>query len=335
MLQTQPKKRSNCTQLSDHIWLTESSSFLDPMGPEYRSFRPRNEDQIDQKIVDLMFEKMALDKKSTIQSVLQGKYNQIAGTYYLLAYQRLLGLKNNIVEVAPQLIPSNANSGPKGVDISDELARVLFQVERNRVVEDKKPGFKETKAQIDSKHKSRQSGEKEGGALRLESPTSPINLPQIADSVKYANNKVLGMANLKNALPQLPPKDSFSVPKYGMVNKPQKSIPVDDSLYSDEGIDQNKEVRTIRFAFNCVCSSVKSPKSLFEILTEILDKNDIIWFHDKYICDCEWGDIKFEVEVCKLPRMESYGFRFKRNSGDIWEFKKISSKISQELEKAI
>ncbi|KAJ3326263.1 hypothetical protein HDV06_000139 [Boothiomyces sp. JEL0866] len=337
MLQTQPKKRSTCAQLTEHIWLTESSSFLDPMGSEYKSFRPRSEDQIDQKILDLMFEKMAIDKKQTIQSLLQGKFNQIAGTYYLLAYQRLIGVKNNIVEVAPQLIPSAANTN-KGGDISDELARVLFQVERNRTVEDKKPAQKETKALVDFKHKGRHSAVKEGANVKLEkldTPGTPIMLPQIADSVKYTNSKSLGMANLKNALPQLPQKDSFSVPKYGMAHKPQKSIPVDDSLYSDDGPDQNSEVRTIRFAFNCVCSSVKSPKSLFEILTEILDKNDIIWFHDKYICDCEWGDIKFEVEVCKLPRMESYGFRFKRNSGDIWEFKKISSKISQELEKTI
>ncbi len=71
---------------------------------------------------------------------------------------------------------------------------------------------------------------------------------------------------------------------------------------------------------------------LFERLSNILDKNDVVWHNDSFLCACEWGDIKFEVEICKLPRLQSFGIRLKRNSGDIWEFKKLSTKITQELE---
>jgi MAP/microtubule affinity-regulating kinase len=129
--------------------------------------------------------------------------------------------------------------------------------------------------------------------------------------------------------------NQVSPSKFGIGRRnTQKPIPLDTTLYIKEDEEESNSVnpRTIKFAFNCTSHVKISPGILFERLSNILDKNDVIWYNDDFLCSCEWGDIKFEVEICKLPRLQSYGIRIKRYNGDIWEFKKLSSKITQELE---
>ncbi|KAI8607619.1 KA1 domain/Ssp2 C-terminal domain-containing protein [Chytriomyces sp. MP71] len=92
------------------------------------------------------------------------------------------------------------------------------------------------------------------------------------------------------------------------------------------------EIRTIRFAFNCQTTTAVTPDIMIERLKKVLDKNDVTWRFENYLAECEWGDIKFEVEICKLPRMKMYGLRLKRNAGDMWDYKRLSGKLSSELE---
>lgn len=59
------------------------------------------------------------------------------------------------------------------------------------------------------------------------------------------------------------------------------------------------------------------PEELFQKLKSVLDKNEVEWFNEEYMFEGIWGDIKLEIEVCKLPRMDSFGIRLNRILGDI------------------
>ncbi|KAI9203054.1 kinase-like domain-containing protein [Polychytrium aggregatum] len=115
------------------------------------------------------------------------------------------------------------------------------------------------------------------------------------------------------------------------------AISIDDSLYLNTGDDLehgdgSRVPRTIRFAFNCSTTSSSPPVVLLERLTNALEKSGATWQSDAFLLDCEHGDIRFEVEICKLPRLKMYGLRLKRISGDIWEYKNMCTRITSEFE---
>ncbi|KAJ3210043.1 MAP/microtubule affinity-regulating kinase 3 [Entophlyctis luteolus] len=98
------------------------------------------------------------------------------------------------------------------------------------------------------------------------------------------------------------------------------------------GDDANKP-RSLRFTFNSNTTSSKSPD---EIITEIVSacaKLSITHvIVTRYLMECVWTKgqeaVKFEIEVCKLPRLKSlYGLRFKRLSGSSSDYKEICEKL--------
>jgi MAP/microtubule affinity-regulating kinase len=90
--------------------------------------------------------------------------------------------------------------------------------------------------------------------------------------------------------------------------------------------------RTIKFASNCTSITYMAPELFFQKVKQALEKNEVDWAVDGYLFLGDWGDIKFELEICKLPKMKSFGLRFKRLVGDIWEFKRFSGKLQSLIE---
>jgi hypothetical protein len=342
---TNPKKRAKISQLLDHPWLSNSITFLDPIDDQIKSFRPKEEDQLDCAVLDIM-EQMGLERKTTIQSVLTGKFNQPAGLYYLLTHHKQFGMGGGedsfrLSSLSLQNITKDAETGPSlGKDISEELAAVLFQVERTRApaaAPSKEPGAHNkspNRFHIKVKAVTRPNSGNESQVV----PLPPIagaegsSFKTIHATVNIAQLK--NNAGLDQSAKEYLKRDDLTT-KYGLTkhNGAEKRIHIDESLYQEEKGEKEKgDPRTIKFAFNCVCHTQLQPKTFFERLYTILDKNDVQWYNDEYLCECEWGDIKFELEICKLPRQAACGIRMKRISGDIWEFKKLSSKISSDLD---
>ena len=96
----------------------------------------------------------------------------------------------------------------------------------------------------------------------------------------------------------------------------------------------NSGIRIIKFAFNCTVTSSSPPALIVSRLRKLLEAGDVVCKEgsDGYLMDCEWGDVKFELEVCKLPRVKMFGVRLKRLAGDLWDFKRLSGKITAELQ---
>lgn len=85
------------------------------------------------------------------------------------------------------------------------------------------------------------------------------------------------------------------------------------------------EPRTLRFTFSVGTTSAKDPDVIMsEILRVVKDSglsHEVIGF----ICVCYTDDLEFEIEVCKIPRLNLNGLRFKRMSGNSWAYKNLLS----------
>ncbi|KAI8927498.1 hypothetical protein BC831DRAFT_452162 [Entophlyctis helioformis] len=534
LLVLNPKKRATVSQIRDHVWLSEGTSFLEPVSNKIEGgFRPRNEESIDAELLDQV-EQMGFEKKAAAQAIVTGKFNQAAGTYYLLAYEKQQmiqhgkksarhmlpageqdvrisgggggGIGSELLEEDSESRNGAGANGQNASDVtSDELAKVLFQVENIRgttavpakdgrpdkdgrhavrdsrtagagagagagfpggssggpgggaggpgggtntagaAANDKrggggagaassspvsrgggtssadldpksgKPVVKRVRGRVSNVTNGGSNvsagaggvttgpglGPSYGGRMEAEDsitqrPTSSqpmlpkipqsrtsktfeskvVNLPSIASNIPTGLGSNLVAANAVGVGPsghgspgmgagsQLgasmvgdsslkPPPHTPSMDGHERTAssaRPQGArrllkntpIQIDDTLYltkEQEGSDSGEPYtagpmgnpRTIRFAFNCTATTTLPPETLFEKLRTVLDHNDAEWRHEGYLCECEWGDIKFEVEVCKLPRVRSFGIRLKRLSGDIWEYKKLCSKLVNDL----
>ncbi|KAJ3021610.1 MAP microtubule affinity-regulating kinase 1 [Thoreauomyces humboldtii] len=117
------------------------------------------------------------------------------------------------------------------------------------------------------------------------------------------------------------------------------TIQIDESLYmpsSETGREDpspdDTQPRTIRFAFNCTTTSDMPYATVFSRLIETLATAGVSYVVEGFLCECELGDIRFEAEICKLPRLLMYGIRLKRISGDMWEYKRICQTITESLD---
>ncbi|KAJ3304524.1 Map microtubule affinity-regulating kinase [Kappamyces sp. JEL0829] len=349
LLVINPKKRSTLAQLYDHPWLSSTITFLEPLSETFDPFRPKDETQMDTKVLDTM-EQMGLDRKTTVQSVLTGKFNQAAGLYFLLSHHKLYGTGGQDFKISSMSLQNISRdgdtNGKEGKDISEELAAVLFQYERARAPT--KPSTPETRLNTTygrpgkshvSKVRHTEKERPNSGAL---SDSQVVPLPPVPGAIDIQSSTLKGGAgnvNIKDlktqaGLDQLTymREDSITT-RFGLTKHSggEKHIPIDESLYQPEAVEKGMP-RTIKFAFNCICHNQLQPSVFFARLYTILDKNDIQWYNNDYLCVCEWGDIRFEIEICKLPRQYACGIRMKRISGDIWEFKKLSSKLTLDLE---
>ena len=320
---------------------------------------------------------MGFEKKASIQAILTGKYNQPAGTYYLLAWQKLnksMGHESNEEVTARMTVQSKEQPETTQAHnnlTSDELANVLFEVERatrsptgertalqNKELNRLKPSRQAASPAPAGRHLNRrlvtlkkQDRKEVGSEDDVRKGKEEFLLPKIGQDKSQKNGGTkdlkLPAINMSDAS-RLTSGDAFgtleqSQPASLKSRKGHKAtpIPIDESLYLPKeqdtiGPDVVAGVmgmpRTIRFAFNCTATTPLAPDLLFEKLKNILDKNDVEWHHDGYLCECNWGDIKFEVEICKMPRLNSFGIRLKRILGDIWEYKKLCSKITSEID---
>eukprot|EP00039_Didymoeca_costata_P030836 m.31657 g.31657 ORF g.31657 m.31657 type:complete len:613 (+) comp8335_c0_seq1:239-2077(+) len=98
-------------------------------------------------------------------------------------------------------------------------------------------------------------------------------------------------------------------------------------------VQEAPKPRSLRFAFSVSSTSAKSAESMMESLRKVLTANEVNFQKsDPFTLVCNHGSVQFEMEVCKLPRLNMHGVRHKRISGQSLGYKNICSKILGELE---
>lgn len=87
--------------------------------------------------------------------------------------------------------------------------------------------------------------------------------------------------------------------------------------------------RSLRFTFNMQTTSDKSAPVIIEEIQKALVSNNVEYaFEDAYFINCTRGEVQWEMEVCKLPRLSGmHGVRFKRIAGNSVTYKNLCSDL--------
>jgi len=96
--------------------------------------------------------------------------------------------------------------------------------------------------------------------------------------------------------------------------------------------DSSVKPRSLRFTFNSNSTSTKQPDEIVRnVLHACKDLNISHKLVTRYLIECnipDKEDLKFEVEICKLPRLNNmHGLKFKRLSGTTSDYKEICEKL--------
>lgn len=91
--------------------------------------------------------------------------------------------------------------------------------------------------------------------------------------------------------------------------------------------------RSLRFAFSVSSTSAKPVELIMASVHKVLKANEVQYEQiEPFTLSCNHGQVSFEMEVCKLPRLNVHGVRHKRIAGPSIGYKHICSKILSELD---
>lgn len=292
-----PKKRISMADVCDHSWLNGGINFMDGSPTKTDSNH-----QIDQEIIAQM-EDLGMNKADALNSIGKNCFDSLHGTYLILAYK-----KDNGIVIHEDINQPLSEVEDEVDETSDALANLLIGLERH-----KGAGTIESNTSITPLVKRRPTNRGKTEELKKE----VVTLPQIA-----ARNAAKAHQSNESGIDIGGAKFEIDVALY---------LPKDQDLPLEP--ENSRGPRTIRMAFNCVSISTLAPELFFQKVRSALELNEIEWVVDSYFFIGDWGDdLKFELEICKLPKLKSYGLRFKRLTGDMWEYKKLVAKITAQLQ---
>jgi len=139
-------------------------------------------------------------------------------------------------------------------------------------------------------------------------------------------------------MPRQPRKRHNTIVGIFLRNKDGQPIsPSATSPTAESGNDSSVKPRSLRFTFNSNSTSTKQPD---EIVRNVLHACKALNISHKlvarYLIECnipDKEDLKFEVEICKLPRLNNmHGLKFKRLSGTTSDYKEICEKLLSTVE---
>eukprot|EP00771_Trimastix_marina_P000496 gnl/Trimastix_PCT/1515.p1 GENE.gnl/Trimastix_PCT/1515~~gnl/Trimastix_PCT/1515.p1 ORF type:complete len:902 (-),score=188.68 gnl/Trimastix_PCT/1515:63-2675(-) len=92
------------------------------------------------------------------------------------------------------------------------------------------------------------------------------------------------------------------------------------------------EVREFRGVFNPEATSHKLPSEIATELVRVLPLQGIAYQRNRFTFNCEKEQIRFELEICRLPGLKGLCFiHLKRHSGDTFAFKAVVTQLFREL----
>ena len=351
-----PKKRANISQIKDHPWLNNGVTFLNNLEEEEIRNKPKDESEMDLDVLD-QIEQIGFEKEAVKVSLFENKFDPAAGAYYIFSYQKRKdadAFDRTVKEITSEsfkksLMDENEEISMRGEDeTSSALAQLLLQAQRDEdpgpvktPVRNHKPLAPLAQKQI-KKGLSGNAPVKKPGiiSISLDSPALPSRKSNEESQSRAAQiNKKDPQKHPKH--PNLPPIHKPKIDSLGTeeglqtkIKSKERKLTIDETLYTNESSKTHGAhgiPRTIKHAFNCTAASTKSPDELFDKLRFTLDSNDAEWTHDKYLFDVACKSVQMEIEICKIPHMALHGLRFKKISGDIWQFKNQTSEICSSM----
>eukprot|EP01135_Chromosphaera_perkinsii_P007223 Nk52_evm31s745 gene=Nk52_evmTU31s745 len=99
-----------------------------------------------------------------------------------------------------------------------------------------------------------------------------------------------------------------------------------------EGGKERNKPRSLRFTFSMQTTSTKTANEISEEIKRVLLESNVTYVqNDAYLFICGHGDLQWEMEVCKLPRLSLNGIRMKRIGGNTVNYKNICTHLITHL----
>ena len=304
------------TEVLGHPWLNDGAMFLEPKLVRNASLRPKKEAEIDMEVLGRC-KKLGMDPKSVVQAVLSESFNSLAATYYILAYQNAFNVPSEPELAKPRIEESVEET-------SNELANLLLNAQRNNGVDGASKSVSSKSTLVKPKSVANSAvkvikpklGDSKGVSLQPGGKSSTSSGKNFASTIKERE----------------PAKVSQEIQAaISNRNTRKTTLRIDESLYLENENIGLPLPRTIKLAFNCTCLSPMETETMFRKLCDFLDNNKIDWKFDGFMCIGKFQDIEFEIEVCKIPKLNSRGIRVKRVDGDIREYKKFVARVEGEM----
>jgi len=139
-------------------------------------------------------------------------------------------------------------------------------------------------------------------------------------------------------MPRQPRKRHNTIVGIFLRNKDGQPVPAAaTSPTTETSNDSSIKPRSLRFTFNSNSTSTKQPDEIVRnVLHACKELNIAHKLVGRYLIECnipDKEDLKFEVEICKLPRLNNmHGLKFKRLSGTTSDYKEICEKLLSTVE---
>ncbi|ORX57249.1 Pkinase-domain-containing protein [Piromyces finnis] len=139
-------------------------------------------------------------------------------------------------------------------------------------------------------------------------------------------------------MPRQPRKRHNTIVGIFLRNKDGQPVtPSATSPVAETSNDSSVKPRSLRFTFNSNSTSTKQPDEIVRnVLHACKELNISHKLVARYLIECnipDKEDLKFEVEICKLPRLNNmHGLKFKRLSGTTSDYKEICEKLLSTVE---
>ncbi|KAJ3277257.1 Map microtubule affinity-regulating kinase, partial [Blyttiomyces sp. JEL0837] len=161
-----------------------------------------------------------------------------------------------------------------------------------------------------------------------------VGMSSVAESQGQVGG--VGGANMSNvgvALGQVPREASAAT-----MESASSSVISGLPRASTAGVADDNKPRSLRFTFNSNTTSSKPPDEIIGQVVAACDKHGVHHrLTSRFLVECFWtgtgpsagkDGVKFEIEVCKLPRLKNlHGLRFKRVGGSSGDYKDICEKL--------
>eukprot|EP00049_Salpingoeca_infusionum_P012423 m.227500 g.227500 ORF g.227500 m.227500 type:complete len:591 (+) comp15179_c0_seq1:308-2080(+) len=315
------KRRVSLRDVMQDPWMNEDHAEDDPLMP-YQAVPPNYNDE--ERLATL--EQFGFDRAEVVKSLETQRYDHRTAAYMLLAYQPIPAVtlagkaaapkKALPVASAPQMVrgrrASVATAGPVGAPPSAAAASLTTGR--------KLPGPSRrhsSAALLQPKAQTMGATPLTGKPIVSPSGAVAVHPPKRAETAHAAGRRRTVTESAATVSSDRP-----------LLSRMRASLRIRRTSSSDK-----PQPRSLRFTFSMNNTSSLEPEAIMAEVKRVLVSNEIqVQDESAFVLVCTKGDIQFEMEVCKLPRLSMNGVRHKRIAGPSIAYKNLLSKLFNEMQ---
>ncbi|KAI8916365.1 kinase-like domain-containing protein [Gorgonomyces haynaldii] len=326
MLVLDPSKRASMAQVMEDKWFTEG--YENQPLEEPKSLELSQEQH---KMVLADLEDLGMDPAVCEKSLKEETYDSHAATYFLLADRRFRrGIPSDQVPKSRQTTSTLKSSKDLGAIQEDQVA----SDKRDSVVQQPRPP---SAAKPTAKARRATVNDTPSGVEQIRKEMQDGDLPPPSRGPRVASaRRVPSVVNefkkeVQAQTAAVPPPTPQALPPIQRQRAATVNNTSDEAMNLDQAKKKLQSEETARFTMSLSTTTQKDPELVLQDLVQVLKDSEIEFKQNGMLLQCKVGQCEFELEICKVAQLSVYGIRFRRMSGDSWEYKDALSALLAQL----